>query len=133
MNTGHDGSLTTVHANSPRETLSRLEVMTLMSGMDLPLRAIREQVASAVDIIVFLARMADGSRKITHITEVTGMEGDVITTQDIFLFRQSGVDESGKVVGQFSPTGNIPTFLEDLKSRGLPVNMDSFKRERDNE
>ncbi len=126
MNTGHDGSLTTVHANSPRETLSRLEIMTLMSGMDLPLRAIREQIASAVDVIVFLSRLADGSRKITHITEITGMENDVITSQDIFSFKQTGVDDNGKVRGEYVPTGNVPTFLNDLKTKGLAVNMAIF-------
>ena len=95
MNTGHDGSLTTGHANSPRDMLSRLETMVLMAGMDLPVRAIREQIASAIDLIVHQARLKDGSRKITHITEITGMEGDVTTMQDIFVFRQHGRDEKG--------------------------------------
>ena len=126
MNTGHDGSLTTVHANSPRDVVSRLETMTLMSGMDLPSRAIREQIASAINLIVHTARLADGSRKVTHITEVTGLEGDRLTMQDIFLYIQTGVTESGGVRGHFCATGAIPTFLETLRSRGLRVDLAMF-------
>ena len=122
MNTGHDGSLTTVHANSPRDVVSRLETMVLMSGMELPSRAIREQIASAVDIIIHESRLADGSRKVTAITEVSGMEGQNIVMQDLFTFRQSGVDENGKITGEFKPTGAMPTFFDTLKSRG--VNLD---------
>ena len=102
MNTGHDGSMTTAHSNSPRDTLSRLETMTMMAGMDLPVRAIREQISSAIDLVVHQERMRDGTRKVVYITEVSGMEGDVITTTDIFLFEQTGV-ENGKVIGRLRP------------------------------
>ncbi|MBI5478236.1 MAG: CpaF family protein, partial [Deltaproteobacteria bacterium] len=127
MNTGHDGSLTTAHANSPRDTLSRLETMVLMSGMDLPVRAIREQIASAIDVIVQQSRFSDGSRKITHITEVTGMETDVITMQDIFTFKQEGFDEQGHVRGRYVASGFVPSFYEDLQRRGIGVNMNIFR------
>ena len=126
MNTGHDGSLTTVHANSPRDVISRLETMVLMSGMELPSRAIREQIASAVDVVIHESRLSDGSRKVVAISEVTGMEGSQIVMQDIFAFRQSGVDENGKVVGVFQPTGAIPTFYEHLRSRGLRLDVAAF-------
>ena len=126
MNTGHDGSLTTVHANSPRDVIARLETMVLMSGMELPSRAIREQIASAVDIVIHESRLSDGSRKVVAISEVTGMEGQQIVMQDIFVFRQSGVDENGKVVGVFQPTGAIPTFYEHLRSRGLRLDIAAF-------
>ena len=118
MNTGHDGSMTTAHSNSPRDTLARLETMTLMAGMDLPIRAIREQVASAIDLIVHQERMRDGTRKITNITEVTGMEGNVITTTDLFVFEQTGY-ENGKVVGQLRPTGLRPKFMERIEAAGI--------------
>lgn len=121
MNTGHDGSMTTGHANSPRDMLSRLETMALMAGMELPLRAIREQIASAIDLIVHQARLQDGSRKITHLTEVLGMEGDIITMQDIYLFEQSGVDEKGKVVGRFKATGIRPKFMDKFEASGIKV------------
>jgi pilus assembly protein CpaF len=127
MNTGHDGSLTTAHSNSPRDTLSRLETMVLMSGLELPVRAIREQVASAIDVIAHQSRFSDGSRRITHITEISGMEGDVITMQDIFTFKQEGFDGQGRVQGRFVPTGFVPRFYEDLQRRGLPVNMNIFR------
>lgn len=125
MNTGHDGSLTTGHANSPRDMLSRLETMVLMAGMDLPVRAIREQISSAVDVIVQQSRLRDGSRKITHITEVLGMEGDVIVLQDIYRFEQTGIDTNGKVMGYFRPTGIRPHFAERLIASGqnLPENL----------
>jgi len=126
MNTGHDGSLTTVHANSPRDVISRLEVMVMMAGMDLPAQAIREQIASAVNFIVQESRMADGSRKITHITEVTGIEGDKVQLNDIFLFRQEGFDAEGKVVGHFLATGQVPQFYEGLRARGITVDMSIF-------
>ena len=126
MNTGHDGSLTTVHANSPRDVISRLETMVLMSGMELPSRAIREQIASAVDIIIHESRLADGSRKVMAISEVTGQEGDQIVMQDIFSFRQTGIDGAGKVVGEMRPTGAIPTWIDQLKSRGLEIDMGMF-------
>lgn len=126
MNTGHDGSLTTAHANSPRDALSRLEVMVLMAGMGLPVTAIREQVASAVNIIVQQTRYACGSRKITKITEVTGIERNTIQLQDIFEFRQRGFDEQGKVWGNFIATGFVPSFYETLNSIGVPVDLGIF-------
>jgi pilus assembly protein CpaF len=129
MNTGHDGSLTTLHSNSPRDALSRLETMVLMAGMDLPVRAIRDQVASAINIIIQQARFADGSRKITAITEVSGMEGEVITLQDIFYYKQEGFDSEGHVLGRFVATGFVPRFYDDLQRRGIPVNMDIFREE----
>ena len=118
MNTGHDGSMTTLHSNSPRDTLARLETMTLMAGMDLPVRAIREQVSSAVDMIVHEERMRDGSRKVTFITEVGGMEGDVITTTDLFIFEQTGI-ENGKVLGHMRPSGLRPKFMEKIEAAGI--------------
>jgi pilus assembly protein CpaF len=126
MNTGHDGSLTTVHANAPRDVISRLETMVLMSGMDLPVRAIREQVASAVDLIVHESRFSDGSRKVTHITEIVGLEGDQITMQDIFEYVQTGVDEEGTVQGHFRATGAVPTFAEDIAARGIKLDHSMF-------
>ena len=119
MNTGHDGSLTTVHANSPRDVISRLETMVLMSGMELPSRAIREQIASAVDIIIHESRLSDGSRKVTAITEVTGLEGNQIVMQDIFAFNQKGVGSDGKIIGEFKPTGAMPTWFDQLAGRGI--------------
>ncbi|OBR90311.1 MULTISPECIES: CpaF family protein [Clostridium] len=127
MNTGHDGSLTTGHANSPRDMLSRIETMVLMSGMNLPIKAIRDQVASAIDIIVQQSRLMDGSRKITYITEVQGMEGDVIILQDIFKFEQRGVDNKGKVRGEFIPTGIMPKFVQKLKEKGINVPPDILR------
>jgi pilus assembly protein CpaF len=118
MNTGHDGSMTTLHSNSPRDTLARLETMTMMAGMELPVRAIREQVSSAIDLIVHQERMRDGSRKITFITEVSGMEGDVITTTDLFIFEQTGL-ENGKVLGHMRPTGLRPKFMEKIEAAGI--------------
>ncbi len=129
MNTGHDGSLTTLHANSTRDALSRLETMVLMSGMDLPVRAIREQIANAVNLIIQQTRFADGTRKVTAIAEVSGMEMDVITMQDIFTFKQEGFDAEGKVEGRFLATGFVPKFYDDLQRRGIPVNMDIFREE----
>ena len=126
MNTGHDGSLTTVHANSPRDVISRMETMVLMSGMELPTRAIREQVASAVDLIVHESRYSDGTRKVNRITEVIGLEGDQITMQDIFAFEQTGVSEEGRVIGAFAPVGAIPTFVEEIQSRGLSIDRSMF-------
>ncbi len=126
MNTGHDGSLTTGHANSPRDMLSRLETMVLMAGMELPIKAIREQIASAIDIIVQQSRLKDGSRKITHITEVTGMEGDVITLQDIFVFKQYGKDEKGRITGEIVPTGIKPRFLEKFETMGISIPPEVF-------
>ncbi len=122
MNTGHDGSISTIHANSPRDVLSRLETMTLMAGMDLTIRAVREQIAAAINVIVHQARLRDGTRRVTHITEVVGMEGETITLQDIFLFDfHAGVDEDGKFLGQLKPTGLRPHFLDKLQDRGVSV------------
>ncbi len=130
MNTGHDGSLTTVHANSPRDTLARLETLVLMAGFDLPVRAIREQMASAIDVIVQLSRLRDGSRRVTHITEVQGMEGDVITLQDVFLFDFSaGVDENGRYRGQLQATGVRPKFAEKLADQGIRLGPEVFSRD----
>jgi pilus assembly protein CpaF len=119
MNTGHDGSLTTLHANTPRDAISRIETMCLMAGMDLPIRAIREQASSAVDLIVQQSRLKDGSRKITHITEVMGMEGDTVQLQDLFVFEQTGIDARGKIVGQLRATGVRPRFAEKFESAGI--------------
>lgn len=121
MNTGHDGSLTTAHANSPRDVLSRLETMVMMSGLELPERAIREQISSAIDLIIHQARLRDGSRKITYITEVQKMEGTTITTQDIFRFEQTGFDSNGKILGHFVPTGLQPSFLEKFEVSGIKL------------
>jgi pilus assembly protein CpaF len=125
MNTGHDGSMTTLHANTPRDAIARIETMCLMSGMDLPVRAIREQIASAVNLIVQLGRLKDGSRKTLYITEVQGMEGDVVVLSDIFQFEQQGLDERGKVVGQLKPTGIRPRFVDRFEERNiyLPPNI----------
>ena len=127
MNTGHDGSLTTLHANTPRDALARLETMVLMAGMDLPVRAIREQVASAVDLIIQVSRLKDGSRKITHITEVVGMEAEVVTLQDLFVFDfRAGTDAGGRFRGTLQPTGLRPRFLEDLAAYGVSVPVEVF-------
>ncbi len=126
MNTGHDGSLTTAHANSPRELMSRLETMVLMSGMDLPVRAIREQIQSGLDVVVHQSRLKDGSRKVVNITEVVGMEGDTITLQDIFTYRVEGVDTLGRMKGSFLATGIRPNFVEKLASSGILVRDDWF-------
>ncbi len=126
MNTGHDGSLTTVHANSPRDVISRLETMVLMSGMELPSRAIREQIASAVDIIIHESRLSDGSRKVTAITEVTGLEGNQIVMQDLFAFHQKGIGPDGKIIGEFKPTGAMPTWFDQLAGRGIKCDPRMF-------
>ena len=126
MNTGHDGSLTTVHANNPRDVISRLEVLVLMAGMELPVSAIREQVASAVDLILQQSRFPCGSRKITRITEVVGVESGTVQLQDIFVFDQDGVDGEGRVRGRFRATGAIPTFYEELRRMGVAVDLDCF-------
>ena len=131
MNTGHDGSLTTVHANSPHDVVSRLETMVLMSGLELPTRAIREQIASAVDIIIHESRLSDGSRKVVAITEVTGLEGDRIVMQDLFTFEQSGLTEDGHVAGKFKPTGAMPTWFDQLVGRGWRVDPQMFDPDSD--
>jgi pilus assembly protein CpaF len=128
MNTGHDGSITTVHANSSRDALSRIETMVLMAGMDLPIRAIREQLASAIQIVIQMTRfLCDGSRKIIQISELTGVEQGIITMQDIFRFNQKGIGASGKVMGDFNGTGFVPAFLEELKTGGFNVDMELFQ------
>jgi pilus assembly protein CpaF len=130
MNTGHDGSITTIHSNSPRDTLARIETMTLMAGFDLPVRAIREQMASALDLIVHLTRLRDGTRRITHVTEVQGMEGDVITLQDVFLFDFGmGIDEHGKFKGHLKATGVRPKFTEKLADLGIRLGPEVFQPE----
>src|SRR6187551_1840857 len=130
MNTGHDGSITTVHSNSPRDTLARIETMVLMAGFDLPVRAIREQMASALDLIVHLSRLRDGTRRITHVTEVQGMEGDVITLQDIFLFDFGmGIDEHGRFKGHLKATGIRPKFAEKLADLGIRLGQEVFQPE----
>ncbi|CAE6695160.1 ATPase, T2SS/T4P/T4SS family [Paraburkholderia aspalathi] len=128
MNTGHDGSLTTAHANTPRDCIARLEVMTLMAGLDLPVQAIREQICSAVDIIVQQSRFSCGSRRVTHVTEVSGMESGVITLQDVFVFKEEGFSEQGKIQGKFVPTAYIPDFYQELIRRHIPVNTEIFTR-----
>jgi pilus assembly protein CpaF len=130
MNTGHDGSLTTVHSNSPRDTLSRIETMVLMAGFDLPVRAIREQIASAVDLVVHVARLKDGTRRVTYVTEVEGMEGEIITLQDLFLFDYGmGVDDEGRYKGRLKATGIRPTFSEELENQGIRLPADLFDPE----
>jgi pilus assembly protein CpaF len=127
MNTGHDGSISTVHCNSPRDALSRLETMVLMSGLDLPSRAIREQIASALDLIVHIHRFRDGSRKVTQLTEVVGMEGEVVTTSDVYLFdHAAGVDDAGRALGALRPTGVRPTFVDRLQNAGVKLPSDIY-------
>jgi pilus assembly protein CpaF len=130
MNTGHDGSLTTIHANSPRDCFTRLETLCLMAGMDLPVWALREQIRSAVHLVVQLSRLQDGSRRVTCITEVTGRKEETIDTQDLFLFVQDSVDDEGKVKGHFETTGVLPTFYKDLKAKGLGMDLTLFNRSR---
>lgn len=127
MNTGHDGSLTTIHANTPRDVLSRLEVLVLMGGMELPVSAIREQVASAVDMIIQQTRFPCGSRKITRITEVVGVESGTVQLQDIFRYDQRGVDDNRRIQGEFTATGAIPTFYEELRNMGVEVDLSFFR------
>jgi pilus assembly protein CpaF len=132
MNTGHDGSLATGHSNSPRDMIARLETMVLMAGIDLPVKAIREQIAGAVDVIIQQSRLKDGTRKITNITEVQGMEGDVVVLQDIFVFRQNGISEEGKLLGRLVPTGVRPKFYERLESSGIRIPSSVFIDEEEN-
>jgi len=125
MNTGHDGSLTTLHSNSPRDALSRLETMVLMAGMELPVKAIRQQIASAIDLIVHMERLRDGSRKVVQVTEVQGMEGDVIVLQDIFVFEQMGI-EDGRIIGRLRPTGIRPKFMDKIEAAGIYLPPEIF-------
>ena len=126
MNTGHDGSLTTLHANTPRDAIARLETMSLMSGLDLPIRSIREQIASAVDLIVQQSRLRDGTRKVTQITELSGMEGDTVVLTDIFKFEQTGIDSDGHVLGDLKPTGIRPLFSPRLEIAGFKLKPEIF-------
>jgi pilus assembly protein CpaF len=123
MNTGHDGSVTTVHANSPRDALSRIETMCMMANLNLPEKAVRQQIAAAIQLIVQISRLSDGSRRITHVTEITGSSGDMVSMQDIFLFEKRGVGPNGKVLGRFYATGIVPKFAEKLKASGIPIPM----------
>jgi pilus assembly protein CpaF len=126
MNTGHDGSISTVHANSARDSLNRLEMMMQMSGFELPIRAMRQQVALALDVIVHTQRLNDGTRKITSITEVVGMEGDTVMLQDLFVFQREGADEHGRITGRFMPTGIRPRFADNLKASGQVADAQAF-------
>jgi len=128
MNTGHDGSLTTLHANSTRDTVARVETMVMMAGFDLPVRAIRQQFASAINLIISAQRLTGGPRKIVSVTEVTGMEGETITMQDIFGFEQKGISTEGKAFGQFVATGIRPSFIDRLTSCGCKIDPDMFTR-----
>jgi pilus assembly protein CpaF len=125
MNTGHEGSMTTAHSNSPRDTLARIETMTLMAGMDLPIRAIREQISSALELVIHIERLRDGTRKVTHVSEIQGMEGDVITMTDIFVFEQTGL-EDGKVIGRLRPTGLRPRFIDKIEASGINLPASIF-------
>jgi pilus assembly protein CpaF len=127
MNTGHEGSLTTVHANSPRDALSRIENMVSMANLNIPERAIRHQIANAVHAVVQVARLSDGSRKVITVSEVTGMEGDMITLRDVFVFERSGIDEAGKVRGVFHSNGQPPQFAERLATAGCRLNPTIFE------
>jgi len=127
MNTGHDGSLSSIHANSARDALTRLETMVLMSGISIPERAIREWVCSALDLIIQLARFSDGTRKIVRVSEIVGMEGNVITTQDIFVFEKEGINELGRVTGRHRATGIRPAFAEQLKQAGILLPAELFE------
>jgi pilus assembly protein CpaF len=126
MNTGHDGSLTTLHANTPRDALSRMETMVLMAGMDLPLKVVRQQIASAVDLIIQQTRLKDGARKVTAITEVVGMEGDTVVLTDIFKFEQTGVGPDGKILGELKPTGIRPVFGPKLDASGIKLGAEIY-------
>jgi pilus assembly protein CpaF len=128
MNTGHDGSLSTLHSNTARDSLARLETMVLLAGMELPERAIREQIASAINVVIHLSRLSDGSRKIVSISEITGMEGNTIVMQDIFRYEKIGIDKDGRVIGEFTPTGVRPWFMEKLKVSGFDIPMHFFEK-----
>jgi pilus assembly protein CpaF len=127
MNTGHEGSMTTVHANSPRDSLSRVEQMIGMSGIDIPARSARAQIASAIHVVIQVSRLSDGRRKVTSISELTGMEGDVVTMQEIFRFRQTGVNPDGQVKGRFESTGIRPRFVDQLEAHGVSLSSELFR------
>jgi Flp pilus assembly CpaF family ATPase len=126
MNTGHAGSLTTLHSNNPRECIARLETLVMMAGLGLPAKAIRENIASAVGLIIQQSRLSDGSRKVTYITEVVGMQGEVVSLQDIFLYKQEGMDKKRKIIGRFVPTGFIPKFVEEMEAKGMKISRNLF-------
>ena len=128
MNSGHEGSLTTLHANTPRDALTRLETMLLMAGFDVPLKALRRQITSAVNLVIQAERLAGGARKVTSMTEIVGMEGDVIVTQDIFVYQQKGIDSMGRAVGQFVATGVRPAFAARLETAGLELPPAMFRQ-----
>jgi len=128
MNTGHDGSLTTVHANTPRDALSRVETMVAMAGLDMPQRSVRNQIASAIDVVIQLSRLSDGRRKLVSLQEITGMEGEIVTMQEIFTFERLGIDADGNVIGDIVPTGVRPKFAEKLKLSGYPLPANLFER-----
>jgi len=127
MNTGHDGSLTTIHANSPRDAIARMETMALMSNLNLPEIAVRRQIASAVTIVLQVSRLSDGTRRVTHLTEITGMEQDTVSMQDVFVFEKQGVSTDGHVIGTFTSTGIRPKFADKLKASGIPVPASFFE------
>jgi len=128
MNTGHDGSLTTVHANSPRDAIARIETMALMANLNLPETAVRRQIASAITLVIQIARFTDGSRRVTHMTEITGMEEDVVSMQDIFTFEKEGVSPAGKVLGSFKATGIRPKFADSLIASGIAIPASYFEQ-----
>jgi pilus assembly protein CpaF len=128
MNTGHDGSLSTIHANTARDALARLETMVLMAGFDLPERAIREQIAAAINVVIQLSRLSDGTRKVISVSEITGMEGPTIVMQDIFVFKRKGIKPDGGVIGDFTPTGVRPWFMEKFRVSGVEVPEHIFER-----
>jgi len=127
MNTGHDGSITTLHANTPRDALRRLETMILMAGTNLTDRAMREQIGAAIDVIIQTSRLSDGTRKIVYVTEITGMEGDTVTLQDIFVYKKLGIADDGSVLGAFEATGNRPKFMDQLETTGIKIPADIFE------
>jgi pilus assembly protein CpaF len=129
MNTGHEGSMTTIHANNPRDALSRVEQMIGMSGIDIPARSARAQIASAVNVVIQVSRLSDGRRKVTSLSELTGMEGDVVTMQEIFHFRQTGIGADGQVLGRFEATGIRPRFVDYLAARGIQLSAELFRPE----
>ena len=130
MNTGHDGSLTTIHANSPRDAIARMETMSLMANLNLPEKAVRRQIASAVAIVIQVSRFNDGTRRMTHLTEITGMEDDVVSMQDVFVFEKQGISPDGRVLGTFTATGIRPKFAEKLKASGISVPAAFFEHSR---
>jgi pilus assembly protein CpaF len=130
MNTGHDGSLTTIHANTPRDALSRLETMVAMANLNIPESALRRQISSAIDVVVQVSRLSDGTRKVVSLAEITGMEGEIVTMQDIFVFRKRGIRENGEVIGDFMPTGVRPKFAEKLLVTGIQLPSSMFEGAR---